>query len=47
MKMTARDQDKIYHNELLQIMQQAGLVSAEEHVSMEEYLWTSLEKGVN
>lgn len=47
MKMTAREENSLYHNEIIKIMQQTGLIIDEEQYQMEEYLWNSLEKGVN
>jgi len=45
--MTARDEKKVYHNEIIQIMKQNGLILDEEQNQIEQYLWNSLEKGVN
>jgi hypothetical protein len=47
MKMTARDEKMNYHNEIIQIMRQSGLILDEEQNQMEQYLWNSLEGGVN
>jgi len=45
--MTARDEKISYHNEIIKIMHQTGLILDEEQNQIEQYLWNSLEGGVN
>ena len=47
MKMTAREQNKAYHDEIMEIMREEGIIMDEERHHIEQYLWNSLEKGVN
>lgn len=46
-KMTVREENKAYHQDILKIMRQTGLIIAEEENQVSDYLWNSLEKGVN
>ena len=46
--MTKREETKQYHKEILNIMRTEGLIiDEEEQQFMEQYLWSSLGKGVN
>ena len=45
--MTAREENKLYHHNLLEIMRQNKLINSEEENQISDYLWKSLEKGVN